>query len=472
MKQVDREPAVAGLFYEGHAKDLTNQLNRLFQNADQPRFPGKIRALIVPHAGYVYSGNVAASAYQSLGADEDYKTIFLIGSSHRVQFNGASVYACGDYVTPLGRAEVDVDLANQLMDDCSYIQFRQDAHEGEHTLEVQLPFLQHHLKKPFKIVPIIIASFDTKVCEQIAKTLKPYFEKGHLFVISSDFSHYPDAENALRVDKLTAEAICSNNPISLQKQLKLTENEHVPGLRTSLCGWTSVLTFLFISSQFPDLTFHLIRYMNSGQVPQGDPMRVVGYHAIAVIQGRPVKKMVLTEASQSNLLKWAHQNLRSLLLNLQVEPDEKAPADPALEQKAGAFVSLYNKGQLRGCIGRFGADEVLWKEVRDLTEAAALRDYRFSPVDPSELDDLTVEVSVLTPLQAIDGIEEIEIGRHGIYLRKGAHSGTFLPQVAVKAGWTREEFLGHCAKDKAGIGWDGWKDAEIFVYEAIVVKEE
>jgi hypothetical protein len=114
---------------------------------------------------------------------------------------------------------------------------------------------------------------------------------------------------------------------------------------------------------------------------------------------------------------------------------------------------------------------MLWKVVRELTESAALRDHRFSPVEASELDDLTVEISVLTPLKSIKSIDEIELGRHGIYLRKGTRSGTFLPQVATKTGWTREEFLGHCAKDKAGIGWDGWREAEIFVYEAIVVKE-
>jgi hypothetical protein len=450
---------------------LTNQLNRLFHEVDSSPVTGKVRALIVPHAGYVYSGKVAASAYQCLDREEVHKTIFLIGSSHRVQFNGASVYTSGDYITPLGHVKVDVELAHQLMDDCSDVQFRPEAHEGEHTLEVQLPFLQHWLKHNFKIIPIIIAAYETDVCERIAMLLKPYFEKGHLFVISSDFSHYPEAEDAFRVDKLTADAICSNDPSVLLNRLKSNEEEHVPGLRTSLCGWTSVLTFLFMSSQFTDLKFHLIRYMNSGDVAQGDPWRVVGYHALAVTQSIAAEKEFLSEEAHQNLLKWSRENLRSVLLHQRVAPDENAPAEPELEQKAGAFVSLYNKGQLRGCLGRFGAEEMLWKVVRELTESAALRDHRFSPVEASELDDLTVEISVLTPLKSIKSIDEIELGRHGIYLRKGTRSGTFLPQVATKTGWTREEFLGHCANDKAGIGWDGWKEAEIFVYEAIVMKE-
>jgi AmmeMemoRadiSam system protein A len=138
----------------------------------------------------------------------------------------------------------------------------------------------------------------------------------------------------------------------------------------------------------------------------------------------------------------------------------------------GAFVTLKKHGNLRGCIGQFEASEPLYKVVQKMAIASAMRDYRFSPVDPSEIPELEVEISVLTPMRRIRSIDEIELGKHGIYIRKGNNSGTFLPQVATETGWTKEEFLGHCAQDKAGIGWNGWKDAVLYVYEALVFSEK
>jgi AmmeMemoRadiSam system protein A len=134
-------------------------------------------------------------------------------------------------------------------------------------------------------------------------------------------------------------------------------------------------------------------------------------------------------------------------------------------------VTLRKDGQLRGCIGRFEATEALYLIVRDMAISASTQDYRFPAVTPEEIDDLEIEISVLTPMRKISSIDEIQLGQHGIYIKKGYSSGTFLPQVATETGWTKEEFLGHCARDKAHIGWDGWKDAEIFVYEAYVFSE-
>ena len=144
---------------------------------------------------------------------------------------------------------------------------------------------------------------------------------------------------------------------------------------------------------------------------------------------------------------------------------------PALQKKAGAFVTLHTSGKLRGCIGRFDVDEPLYKIVQEMAIASATRDYRFAPVTAAELSEINIEISVLTPLRKIQSIDEIVLGKHGIYIKKGMQSGTFLPQVATDTKWSLEEFLGHCARDKAGIGWDGWKDAEIFIYEAIVFSE-
>jgi len=143
-----------------------------------------------------------------------------------------------------------------------------------------------------------------------------------------------------------------------------------------------------------------------------------------------------------------------------------------VKTNCGAFVTLKKHSDLRGCIGRFDASEPLYKVVRDMAIASSTQDYRFPPVVYNEIPELEFEISVLTPMRRVYSADEIELGRHGIYIRKGQNSGTFLPQVATETGWTKEEFLGHCAQDKAGIGWNGWKDAELYVYEAIVFGEK
>ena len=139
-----------------------------------------------------------------------------------------------------------------------------------------------------------------------------------------------------------------------------------------------------------------------------------------------------------------------------------------LNSKCGAFVSLHKNGRLRGCIGHFGEDTPLHEIVAEMARAAAFEDPRFMPVTADELPDIDIEISVLTPMRRIKSLDEFELHRHGIYIRKGYHSGTFLPQVADEVNWTKEEFVGHCSQDKAGLGWDGWRDAELYVYEAIV----
>jgi len=151
---------------------------------------------------------------------------------------------------------------------------------------------------------------------------------------------------------------------------------------------------------------------------------------------------------------------------------DTASFSPALKVHTGAFVTLNKENRLRGCIGRFMADEPLWKVVQQMAVAAAVQDPRFPPVKPVEMDKTNIEISVLTPLKKINSIDEIKLGRDGIYLVKNNRSGTFLPQVATETGWNLEEFLGHCARDKAGLGWNGWKDAELYTYQAIVFDEK
>jgi AmmeMemoRadiSam system protein A len=210
-------------------------------------------------------------------------------------------------------------------------------------------------------------------------------------------------------------------------------------------------------------------YQNSGDIDNHDHSRVVGYHAFAALRN-DAPTFTLSEQAKQQLKKIALQSISDSLNGKHaatVSP-KILSQHPALRQKCGAFVSLHKHGRLRGCIGHFGEDHPLHEIVADMARAAAFEDPRFQPVTRAELSDIEIEISVLTPMRRIQSLDEFLLHRHGIYIRKGYRSGTFLPQVADEVDWTKEEFVGHCSQDKAGLGWDGWRDAELYVYEAIV----
>jgi AmmeMemoRadiSam system protein B/AmmeMemoRadiSam system protein A len=472
-KNIDRKPAFAGAesFYPDDPAELRQMVSEFLAAGKKGPLPGIVRALVVPHAGYVFSGGVAASGYNQIDADYPYARVFILASSHRVSLNKASVYVRGDYLTPLGTLEVDKEISAALVKKRSCFTDDPDAHLDEHSVEVQLPFLQIHLKKPFKIVPIVLATQKPAICREIAEELKPYFTKENLFIVSSDFSHYPSSEDARKADTATAEAFCANSTTRFLEALRDNDRLEIPQLLTSMCAWPSALTLLFLTEGNADLKFSRIDSQNSGDImPYGDKSRVVGYQAIAVSE--PVEqRFELTATDKKDLLRIARQAVESAARS------EKFPAltpeayGPALKERAGAFVTLRINGELRGCLGVFEPLAPLDQVVQETAAASATRDNRFSPVRPGELKDIRIEVSVLTPMRKIKDIREIQLGKHGIYLQKGFQHGTFLPQVATETGWTLEEFLGHCAEEKAGIGWNGWKQADIYIYEAVVFEE-
>lgn len=484
MQTINRTPYVAGQFYPASKTELERTLESLFKEAKPSVIDKeKLRAIIVPHAGYIFSGVVAASAFNQIDPSSDYERIFIIGSSHRTYFDGASIYNMGNYETPLGIVPVDIELANDLINKHKEFTYRSDAEAGEHTIEVQLPFLQYKLKKNIPIVPIIIATQNPITCKQIAEHLKPYFNEKNLFIISTDFSHYPSYNDAIKVDKFTYEAILSNSSSKLLTTLKTNDDLGIDNLATSLCGWTSVLTLLYLTENNKSLQYKLIEYRNSGDAKiYSDRSRVVGYCAIAVTQKIQSQQNITNDQASSEfkldvndkikLLKIARNTLNEYVKNGTIYKVKDDEITENIKIPCGAFVSLHKDGQLRGCIGNFSRNIPLYKVVQEMTIASCSKDYRFNPVEPEELKDIEIEISVLTPLKKINSINEIILGKHGIYIVKDGRSGTFLPQVATQTGWTLEEFLGHCARDKAGIGWDGWKNAEIYIYEAIVFSEK
>jgi hypothetical protein len=485
--QTNREPVVrpatqANRFYTGDAKELSEEVDSLLALHRGETVYRDVAALIVPHAGYYFSGNVAAAAYMAIPRDKPYKRIFLLGPSHHEWLDGASVNTEADYyATPLGQVKVDHETAVALTAADSVFRYEPRAHDREHCLEVQLPFLQRRFGDGKStqtsedsvppIVPIIISTNDFQKLKRIAEALKRYLTEENLFIVSSDFSHYPKYEDACKVDALTGKAVESGDVEQFIAALEENARRGVPGLATSACGELAIATLLMMIDSTYEVK-HLM-YQNSGDAEESDHSRVVGYHAFAIVrngQTRTDADFSLSDEEKRMLKDIALTSIKDSLngRGIAVANSSLFTLHSSLKQKCGAFVSLHKHGRLRGCIGHFGEDVPLHEIVAEMARAAAFEDPRFMPVTADELSDIDIEISVLTPMRRIQSLDEFELHRHGIYIRKGYRSGTYLPQVADEVNWTKEEFVSHCAQDKAGIGWDGWKDAELYVYEAIV----
>jgi AmmeMemoRadiSam system protein B/AmmeMemoRadiSam system protein A len=473
QKLKNRNAIAAGSYYPANQAQLISLLDQCMAQAASRKVSGDVLAVIVPHAGYVFSGSVAASSFNQIPKDMKFDNIFIVGSSHHTLFDGASIYNQGHYITPLGTVPVNLELANDLINAHDCFDFFPEAHSKEHSIEVQLPFLQHHFTQDFKIVPIVIGTQDIQRCRDIAEALLPYFNPNNLFVISTDFSHYPAYEDAVKVDKKTASAVVANAPEELIRTLQANAREGIPGLLTSMCGWSSVLSLLYMTEHRKDIHVLQVDYKNSGDTEYGDRSRVVGYHSICFTRDTETSSAYyLDKKDKDELLKIARKTIEEYLLHQRIPEFNTADYSKNLLSPAGAFVTLQKNDVLRGCIGQFEPDKPLYEVVRDMSISSSTRDYRFPPVTPDELPDIHIEISVLSPVRKIESVDEIVLGKHGIYIVQGSRSGTFLPQVATQTGWNLEEFLGYCAKDKAGIGWDGWKDADIYVYEAFVFEEK
>ena len=489
-----RPATQAGRFYEGDARQLGHEVDSLLarHTKDAMQHYDNVAALIVPHAGYYFSGNVAASAYARLDPERKYKRIFLLGPSHHEWLDGASVNTEADYyATPLGNVKVDHETAVALTNtnrtnNTDYLPntermdsvfcYRPKAHDREHCLEVQLPFLQRQFKEVPPIVPIIISTNDFAKLQQMAEALKPYFTDDNLFVISSDFSHYPSYSDANEVDDKTGKAVESGDVRQFIATIEKNAESGIRNLATSACGEFPIITLMLMLDSHCQVKH--IMYQNSGDIDNYDHSRVVGYHSFAILRnGNNSSGQTQTDtdfslsAEDKKILKdIALQSIKDSLdgKRIAVANYSLFTLHTSLKQKCGAFVSLHKHGRLRGCIGHFGEDVPLHEIVAEMARAAAFEDPRFMPVTRDELDDIDIEISVLTPMRRIQSLDEFQLHKHGIYIRKGYRSGTFLPQVADEVNWTKEEFVGHCSQDKAGLGWDGWRDAELYVYEAIV----
>ncbi|HPR65053.1 MAG TPA: AmmeMemoRadiSam system protein B [Thermoanaerobaculia bacterium] len=474
-----RSSAVAGSWYPGDPGALRKMVEGYLAEAGKEKRNGTISALIVPHAGYVYSAGVAAHAYSEVKGGS-YDRVILLGTSHYSGHRGLSVGDYSAYQTPLGDIPVDREAVKKLLKHKG-VSFIPSAHVREHSLEAQLPFLQVVLPN----VPIvtILPGHATPLEDdpELVEAIREVVDDRTLVIVSTDFTHYGrrfdyvpfDQDIARRLKALDLGAfhlLSSSDPADFQMYLDITE--------ASICGQRALRLLM---SLFPGAKYELLKYATSGDLT-GDYSTCVSYVAGAVIPapGSPSKRQAahplsgsLDAGEKEVLLRLARATLEARLLGSGSLSDAllAVPSTGHLREIAGAFVTLNKDGNLRGCIGYIEGIKPLYQAVVDNAISASSRDYRFHPVKADELKDISVEVSVLSPLKPVDSWSEIKLGTHGVILQKGGRRAVFLPQVATETGWSLEEFLSHLAQ-KAGLPGDAWREgAEFEVFTAEVFHE-
>jgi len=460
-----KEPNVSGSFYPGDSVQLASMVDQFLDAANPEPIEGEIFALISPHAGYGYSGQTAAYGYKLIKG-KPYKTVVVIGTGHNYAFSGVSVYPEGIFRTPLGDLEIDKDFAKNLLYQDEEITFEPAAFAKEHSVEVELPFLQRSLKD-FKIVPIVMGDCSLDTCKKLAGLLKSAIgaRKDVLVVASTDMYHGYDFQETEIVDQLTISYLKNMDSEGLYYGLREG--------KLQLCGGFGVVSTLILAKELGHNKLKVLNYTNSAVVTgkKAKGIWTVGYVACAIDQERQGVPM-LNKQQRKRLLEIARNSIKVYLENGK-NPEIKEN-DPVLLKELGAFVTLHGHGDLRGCIGNLIGSKPLYLTIRDMAIESATGDPRFSPVKLSELSDIEIEISVLSPMQKINDVGLIEMGKHGVLIKSGYRSGVYLPQVAAETGWSKEEFLSSLCAHKAGLAPDAWKDknTEIYIFSAEVFSEK
>jgi AmmeMemoRadiSam system protein B/AmmeMemoRadiSam system protein A len=477
-----RDPAVAGKFYPGSAVKLRLAIEKFLQDAVTVKVKKPI-AIIVPHAGYIYSGQICADGFKQV-SNQPYDVVVVLGTNHTSpDFRKISLYPGDGFRTPLGTAPVEKDVISQLANadpaDCT---LDKSLHESEHSVEVIVPFIQVLFPKA-KIVPVVVASPDREICarfgQALAKVLK---NRRALIVASSDLSHYPAAADANTIDNETLAAIAKMDPAAFRATVQAHRDKNIPNLVTSACGEAPIMAAMAAAKSLDATHGVVVSYANSGDLSIGERSRVVGYGAVVLsaegedkntrVSAQPARDSVsapLGSADKKALLAFARETISRLFLTDTV-PLARG-FNENLQQPRGVFVTLKKKGELRGCIGRIIGDEPLCKLVGAMALQAAFNDSRFQPLTVDELSDMNIEISVLTPMKKVAGAADIVVGRDGVLLSKEGRSAVFLPQVATEQGWNREELLDNLCL-KAGLTAGSWKEgAQLSSFQAVVFSE-
>ena len=477
-EQKVRPSYVAGGFYPADANELAKMIDGFLAQASPPKLEGSLVALVCPHAGYQFSGGVAAYSYILLKG-RSYDRVVVIAPSHYEAFPFSSIYDGEAYHTPFGDVPVDHDFAAKLAKLSSTIKFSDRGHGevnvqggryGEHSLEDQLPFLQRVLGQ-FKMVPIVMGDQSYDICRALGIALaKAVQGTNTLLLVSSDLSHYHSYDEAERMDHQILKTIEDWDYLTLSQNIERN-------LWNGPCGGAPIVAAMIAAERLGADHAQILKYANSGDVT-GDKSRVVGYGAVAFVaekenrkHARKTAEFSLSPAEKQELLKIARQSVEVAVREKKILP---VPANEpeALRDARGAFVTLKEHGDLRGCIGYMSPAKPLAETVRDVAAFAALEDRRFRPVGEGELPLLEYEISVLSPLHKVEDIKEIHVGQHGLLIRRGEYEGVLLPQVPTEQGWDRNTFLEQVCV-KAGLPENAWKDddADLFMFTALVFGE-
>lgn len=478
-----RPSRVAGSFYPGSSERLRRELLERLSRAQEYSVDGAILAAAVPHAGYVYSADVAAPVFKALERVK-FDTIVIIGHDFGSQAPGviAVLPEYSAFRTPLGEVPVDTELCMALHKADRRIVFNNAVHDQEHTIEVQLPFLQvTHLD--FKIVPVLFGEVTPENCRILAELLMEHGGGRRIFVLSStDLSHYPPSVVGKSLDKKTVSFAEKMDLEGLCRWQSGGEWEMRPGVVTPICSAGGLGTAMTWAKLHGANSTKVLARASSGDI-SGETDRCVGYASMLFIQSESQEQPNVSRTSSSLdafEVPLAQQRLLLALARQTISAGTRGvneidlpPAVDGLEKKAAVFVTLTEGGKLRGCIGTTQAHSPLVRAVAEYAQAAAFQDPRFREVEAEELPLIRIEISVLSPMRRISSHEEIVPGKHGVLIRRGRHSGLFLPQVWEQLPG-KEEFMGYLCAEKAGLPYDAWKDPEVelYVFTVVAFQEE
>lgn len=480
----------AGSFYTADPAALRRQVNAFIDAAPLVRNLDAW-AWMAPHAGYVYSGPIAGHVYRQIAAAQP-KRVVVIAFTHRpwtesgvLKNKGIATTSASGFTTPLGELKIDHEEVAALISEYKFITDDRDLFAGEHSLEVQLPFVQVAAPEA-KLVPLMFGNQgDLSLVDKLAAALQKRYANDleTAVVVSTDMSHYLAYARARDVDSGNLELVKKLNVDGLKRTFNTP--------REGFCGTSLVLTLMTAQKNMKWPAPVVLDQRNSGDTA-GDRSRVVGYSAVAFPRpgGNPAgvsNESGAAAASPDSPAKRPHDNELTVLQKRTLldiakttvetvaktgkKPEFKV-TDPVLLRPGAAFVTLKKHGNLRGCIGHTEPHMPLWECVREMAVAASTQDPRFKRVRQEELPDLDYEISVLFPAVPVRDINEIVIGRDGLTIQLRGRRGLLLPQVPVEWGWNREQFLNHTA-NKAGLPMDAWKDPDAVLqrFEGIIFNE-
>ena len=402
---MSRQPVVAGQFYPASASQLRVMIEKMVDDAVEKE---DVIGLVSPHAGYVYSGPVAGAVISRVKFKD---TFIILGPNHTGKGKPLSIMAQGKWQTPLGDVEIDAELAQHLLSITHHLQEDDAAHQFEHSIEVQLPFLQY-FKPDIKIVPITLSFAGIDVCKEIGKEIaRAISDTGREVVLmaSSDMTHYEPQDTAEKKDRQAMDAI-----------LRLDEDElfrRVEEHNITMCGVAPVASLIVAARELGATSAELVKYQTSGDT-SGDYSAVVGYAGI-----------IIKAIAMHPLVQLAKNTVETYVNTGEVIAPPEEPT-PEMKQKAGVFVSLHRFGELRGCIGTFEPTrENVAAEIISNAVSSATRDPRFPPVAPEELEDLEYSVDVLTAPKPVRDKKELDPRRYGVIVECGFRRGLLLPDL-------------------------------------------